>query len=488
MAFEKLKRTYYDTHTDLHTAQDHHQDFEEYHQPLNRMQNSNFFDWGIVKGLNVTGTIGSVQLQVNPGVGIDAGGRLISLATGGQADIGANPMGTPPQNQLVAVPVTLTTAGFHGKTVYVTIQHSLYYSTSPTDPSDPGDYEQIPWVRLQDTSIFNKVQYDKGESDDLILAKATIDNNGNITSVDGRDRKIVETSIGKLTLRRGNPTTSAGVFDIKEDVTIEANGDNSTLTIGAKGNEGKLIIKDGADRESLHFNSNIAWLRIGAKGNEGDLEIKDSAGRQVLKFDGNSAALYLGANGNEGDLVVKDSSGNESGRIDGNEGKLNIKKIDPYGNILDIDARYLRIHGWDLCLDGRSGKNNRALVDYNNKLILNFGNDYTNGVQINNLHLSDHIKVGFWEEGSEWNPGRYQWHTFYEKNTHLKNSEWQMVTMCEIGMYDKGTVNEFWWQTDNVSYVNNNGEWIVKWNIEYGDRGTDWLPWHRAVCWIAFRK
>ncbi len=377
MAFEKLKRTNYD-HSGPHTARDHHQDFDEYHQPLNRMQNSNLFDWGIAKGLNVTGSIGTKQLQVNPGVGIDAGGRLISLASGGQADIGANPIGMPSQNQLVPVPVTLTSSGFHGKTVYVTIQFSLFYSKSPTDPFDPGDYEQIPWVRLQDTTLF------VNDGNALALAKATIDATGNITSIDGTARKLVGTSIGKLTLRKGNPATSSGAFDIKEDVTIEADGDTASLNIGSKGNDGNLMVKDGAGKVVLKFDGKEASLRIGNQNNEGDLIIRDGNNRVVLGFNSANATLHLGHNigGNAGDFIVRDNAGNESAKIDGNTGKLNIKRIEPYGNALDIDARYVRIHGWDLMLDGRSGGNKRALVDLGNKLIINYNGDYRDGVDV----------------------------------------------------------------------------------------------------------
>jgi cytoskeletal protein CcmA (bactofilin family) len=48
---------------------------------------------------------------------------------------------------------------------------------------------------------------------------------------------------------------------------------------------------------------------------------------------------------------------------------------------LDVNTNKLRIHGVDLILDGRSKKGNRALVDYTNKLVLNWKNDYKDGVE-----------------------------------------------------------------------------------------------------------
>ena len=133
-------------------------------------------------------------------------------------------------------------------------------------------------------------------------------------------------------------------------------------------------------------------------------------------------------------------------------------------------------------------RSKRALVDLGNKLIVNYATDYANGVDINKLHLADHIKVSFWEERGEWNPGRDQWHTFYEQDTGLKWAEWNYTTMCEIGMYDGGTVENFWWVADNASYVNDAGNLVVKWEVNYYDTGPDWFPWHRAVFWLAFRR
>ena len=65
------------------------------------------------------------------------------------------------------------------------------------------------------------------------------------------------------------------------------------------------------------------------------------------------------------------------------------------------DHRFVRIHGWDLILDGRSEGNKRALVDANNKLVINWANDYANGVETpgklwvkDNLRLSGQLRDG----------------------------------------------------------------------------------------------
>lgn len=516
MTFKKLKRTNFN-HSGPHTAQDHYQDYTEYQAPLAEMQHANFFDWGIVQGLNVTGSIGGTALQVEAGVAVDREGKLISLATSGLGDVGDNPDGG--QNDPKPVPIPLSTSGLENETLYVTIRFYEFYSKSSTDPYDPGDYEQRPWIRLQKSSDYNPA------SNALILATLTTGSSALITSIHGQDRRMLTTSLGKLVLRKGARSDSSGVFDISEETTIELDGNAATVMIGADGNAGDLSVKDGSGKDILHaFETHGAGTRvdigdsssssgalfvkdgsgrdtfsvygssanvtIGANGKEGDLRVIDGAGRLVLDFNGDTAALFLGTSGNAGDLVVRDSGGSESAKIEGNTGKFLIKRIDPYGDTLDIDARFLRIHGWDLSLDGRSGGNKRALVDNNNRLVINWNTDYTNGVDINKLHLAAHIRRGYWENWytRKWGEPDGSWRTFYEHNTRLKNSEWYYITMCEIGMYDGGTVSHFWWGVDNESYTNSSDEIVIRWKVQYSDTGDDWWPWSQHVFWLAYRK
>ena len=231
-----------------------------------------------------------------------------------------------------------------------------------------------------------------------------------------------------------------------------------------------------------------ATLSVGATGNAGDLVIRDSKGRNALVFDGDAATLRLGSIENDGDLVVTNGVGKETARLDGNTGTAKIDRVDPYGDSLHVDAKYLRIHGADLMLDGRSGGNKRALVDNTNRLVVNYNNDYSKGVEIKNLHLSDHIKGVVWEDESDYNPGRNKWSRLYRLNTKLKATEWDFVSMCEIGMRDKGSVKNFWWEARYVPQTNRRGHYVINWEIRYRDNGTDWFPTYRSVFWLAWRK
>ena len=237
------------------------------------------------------------------------------------------------------------------------------------------------------------------------------------------------------------------------------------------------------------INTTQGNITLGAQGVEGDVVVKDRHDRRVFVVDGSDASATIGAAGNEGDIRVMDAAGQPSMRVDGATGTVLQKRIAPIaGNAIDVDAFAFRIHGGDLILDGRSGGNKRALVDLGNRLEVNYANDYANGVTINKLHLSDHVKLHFWDERSEFNPPHVQWTTFFEMDTQLPAAEWDVTSQCEIGMWDKGSVNNFWWQTDNVTFVSNAGTWVVKWNVEINDGGNDWIVWQRSVMWIAVRR
>lgn len=134
-----------------HFKQDHNSDFQYFHVPLERMHNSNLHDWGIARGLEVKGTKGENQIFVNPGVAIDISGQLISLSSDGY---GANDPEDPTNPNLkVQTPIPLRTESYAGKTVYVTIEFSEIRQKS----SSLDVLEQVPWIRLQELTKYEKV-------------------------------------------------------------------------------------------------------------------------------------------------------------------------------------------------------------------------------------------------------------------------------------------------------------------------------------------
>lgn len=176
-----------------------------------------------------------------------------------------------------------------------------------------------------------------GSEGDLVINRKISGTNREVLRFDASDAALaiggngVE---GDLTVRDGSGRD-----------TLRFDGASAALHLGTTGNEGDLIIRNTAGQATFHldgqtgnlyirrdiggtlrdvlaFNAGAAALYIGAEGNEGDLVIRDGAGRNVLHFDSAYAALYLGAAGNEGDLIVRNSAGDDTVKIDGNEGDI----------------------------------------------------------------------------------------------------------------------------------------------------------------------
>jgi hypothetical protein len=126
---------------------------------------------------------------------------------------------------------------------------------------------------------------------------------------------------------------------------------HAALYLGSQGNEGDIFVRNNAGQNSVHVDGNEgdviirrdiggnfrevfkldasnAALYVGCAGNEGDIVVRDGAGRSVFHFDSAYAALYVGANGNEGDVIVRDGAGNERIRLDGGSGDIRLQGAD----------------------------------------------------------------------------------------------------------------------------------------------------------------
>ncbi|MDJ0799840.1 MAG: hypothetical protein QNJ51_24050 [Calothrix sp. MO_167.B12] len=113
--------------------------------------------------------------------------------------------------------------------------------------------------------------------------------------------------------------------------TVDIRDSANNTTIRLNGNTGDFTVwrEIGTERrEVLKFDAKYAAFYVGSEGNEGDIIVRDGAGRQVFHFDSNYAALYVGAAGNEGDIIVRDGSGNERIRLDGHTGDIKLSGAD----------------------------------------------------------------------------------------------------------------------------------------------------------------
>lgn len=306
MAFEKVKRNIYynpdqlqlstgnrqdaESQSELdslepdHIGKNHYQDFEGFHLPINRMHNSNLHDWGIARGLEVTGTIGGGEVIINPGVAIDIDGQLISLSDTGHGDIGKNPPGG--DHKEVSVPVKLSTAEYSaGKKFYVTIQFSEILRS---DQGAAGMKEQVPWVRLQ--PIDSYISEKNNGSKSIILAVAVINDNGKLAELKAKDgdlpncRRLIGESVEELRIQR-----SCNVEGTVQDIVTGkiGPGDEGGLKITVPGANDSVLFarEDGGDFKSLGINANVG---IGTINPSAKLEVNgDIKGKANLVIDGN---------------------------------------------------------------------------------------------------------------------------------------------------------------------------------------------------------
>lgn len=171
----------------------------------------------------------------------------------------------------------------------------------------------------------------------------------------------------------GDITIWRDIGGVRREV-MKFNAKYGALYLGSEGNEGDLIVRDGAGREVMHFDSNYAALYLGAAGNEGDIIIRNNAGedtfkvdgdegdifvwrkiggvrREVMKFDASHAALYIGSEGNEGDFIVRDGAGRNVMHFDSNYAALYVGAAGNEGDVIVRDnAGSERIR-----LDGNTG-------------------------------------------------------------------------------------------------------------------------------------
>ena len=500
----------------------------KYYEPLERAHNSGPHGWGIAGGLGVTARLNQPNIKVLAGVAIDAAGRHIVLAEGGKAEKGpdaSNPAVSPLLADVLATGAEIPTVDANGVALngayYITIawsetlDNALWMMSSQETP----EMMHTPWLRFEPVANIPNDLADDGSR--IILGRVQI-NAGAVTALTHERRRHVSLPAGNVQLRRGtSATTGAGpattfAADNTRTGEIRArpsggievrvaqptdqidfyrdDGTNLPKTINKMSFGADQVVARRADGlETVRIDSTHGNLALGATGMSGDLIVFDKNNRLVITLDGDDAALVVGAAGNEGDILVKDNAGQNSVRVDGNTGTTFTRRIGTAtGNAVDVDTTFLRVHAIDLLLDGRSGTHRpfRALVDMNNRLVINYATDYQNGVDIKKLHLADHIRVGQ-VEGSDTSkrPTYNQWITLEEFDINLAWPEWDFTSACSVGMLDNGEVDNWWWGVLDRSTIDpNTGQIRIKWLINYFDRGDDWRPWVWTITWMAFRR
>lgn len=310
-----------------HAMEHHLWDYTNYFVPRDDLQNAHLRSWGICAGLEVRQV--DAALEVEPGVAIDAKGKLIVLAQDGPCSIGGTLVGRPFRLSAARSPGLFAVA-------------VRYFETVLRGQGAGGLCQVTPEISLLATGSF------PNDGIHVILALVRVDAAGNFSDLSAFDedtglrRQFAGKPAGRLDLMRPAMRGDAAGFERAGSVTGR---DAGGITIGVPGASDVVAVEreGGGGFASFKARTNTVWvhdrsgnqsllldagagsarLYIGSTGNGGNLEVRDPFGRRALAFDGSGATLNLGAEGNAGDLNVADgSSGQPRIQLRGSSGQV----------------------------------------------------------------------------------------------------------------------------------------------------------------------
>lgn len=302
-------------------------DMDQYYRPLEQVHGSGLHQFGAADGLRVNATNGTQGIKVLPGIAIDSVGRHISLAAGGQAEVGATadaPGATP---QLVAVDAVngalVPTAGLSGDKLVV-IRHWETFDANAWNMFNAYVFMHTPWIRLAPAAGY----VDNGA--EVILARVTLDGGGNVTSLIPGPRHGVGIPTETIKLRRGHQAAPAPSFGVDNaaygEIRPRAAGGmqitttNATDSIEIERDNGGSIASIELGAEMTNFrrndglptvrvNSHLGNIELGTKGVEGDVLVFDASSRLTVTLDGADGLGVFGAEGLDGEVRIKSRQG-----------------------------------------------------------------------------------------------------------------------------------------------------------------------------------
>jgi hypothetical protein len=183
---------------------------------------------GVAAGLDVMVTLNTAGVTVLPGIALDGNGQYLSLASGGQAEIGPNadaPGATPTLVPIADTGVVVPTTGLNSDK-YLTIQFwetATGETLAPTLQSvAPFHFVHTPWLRLLDVAGF------MNDGTRIILAKVSFGtgaNAGLVADLAVDQRQETSLAVGSISLQRGitaSPATGSKAINNAEAGIIRA--------------------------------------------------------------------------------------------------------------------------------------------------------------------------------------------------------------------------------------------------------------------------
>jgi len=129
-----------------------------------------------------------------------------------------------------------------------------------------------------------------------------------------------------ITLDGATGDVSLGTKGRDGDLVVRDGSGNPRVIIN--GQDGTLVMKDANGVDAVILDARFGLLDLGGPRNEGDLRIRDNNGTFVLTFDSTFAVLDIGGAGNEGDLRMHNNAGDTTIHLDGGSGDIKLHGAD----------------------------------------------------------------------------------------------------------------------------------------------------------------
>ncbi|MGN9907822.1 hypothetical protein ACTMTJ_09735 [Phytohabitans sp. LJ34] len=177
-------------------------DVEQYLQPMERLHGSELHEWGVASGLRVTATVNQAGVTVAPGVALDAQGRHLSLAAGGQARLDGTTLA-----DVGPAGVTLPTPPGQSGEWYLTIGFAETF-----DSAIPGA------PRVDHTPLLQRYRPADLPADGsrVVLARVVLDPAGNVADLGREQRRGAGLPAERVVLRRPVRTASADGLAVEQ--------------------------------------------------------------------------------------------------------------------------------------------------------------------------------------------------------------------------------------------------------------------------------
>jgi len=340
-------------------------DNERYHRPLERLHGMGLHSRGVAFGMQIKCTKGQPDVTILPGLALDSQGRHIYLAANGKALLGAGAnqeLDTVDPATGVSLPTVNKNTGqpiYAVDTYYVVAQ--WYENWNPSSyASDPniGQFDITPWLQLV-TAVNPDVH--------VILGEVVLDAAGNIQSASygdmgGLQRTSIRLPAQSLQLRRAVTTTATVVTNTGTE-TVEGADTNPWGAVRAREAGGiEVAVENSSDHVDILNDAGGTFAELTVAASQAAFGDPSNPGINLI---GAGATIIVGAAGLDGQVLMQNAQAQNTMSLDGNAGAAAVQRVRAFANnnVIDIDTFALHVHGGDFVLDGRSGNNNRAMVD-----------------------------------------------------------------------------------------------------------------------------